>query len=305
MTPGPTVYPGSPAERQKETNKADVAAFVQRLRDQGDPRADEIANMYEAEGLGLKPAPGQFSKAGAASKHRVIFDPVKKTYLDGITQKPVTDQADLENAQVDRAAEPKDHSAQNAAQAARVQAVREHAYSEFKDSLKPLTDRIDRADKLQTSLDSHTDIADSTIAEQLVTLTAGGNGSGIRISQPMIDQVLNKSRTKWDSFEQALKLWNVAPADKKANLGLFFSDPQRQAISDLGKLYRQEAIKTRSKILKYRSQIDDAETIPDINHLRTKAQNDLFESGGDESTMSAPAAKPKRTAEQILKEAGL
>lgn len=289
MTPGPLVYPGSPKERADDDLRQRREAFIAKLPD--DLR-QEAQLAFEAESLGLKTPTGLLSKgSGAATKHRVVFDPKNGgRYLDGITHKPITDETDLENAQVDRLSDP---ATSNGVAEQRLQTTREHAYTEFKDASKPLLDRIDRADKLEASLNQHTDLADSTIAEQLVTLTAGGAGSGIRISQPMIDQVLNKSRTRWQDLEQSLKRWSVAPEDKKGNLGLFFTDDQRKAITDLGRAYRAEALKARKKILDYRRKIDDANDISTINHLRTQAQQDLFDPG--DSTDSDAAPTPTRT----------
>ena len=307
MAPGPLVFPGTAVQRQKEQNKADVAAFVQRLRDAGEgDKADEVANAFEAEGLGLKSPAGMFSKSTSATKHRVVFDPATGRYLDALTHQPVTDATDLENAQVDRLKEPKDTSAADATRAAtaenRLQAAREHAYSEMKDITKPLMDRIDRADKLETSLNQNSDIADSTIAEQLVTLTAGGNGSGIRISTPMIDQVLNKSRTRWADLEQSLKRWSVAPPDQQKNVGLFFTPSQREAIHDLGRAYRVAAVKARNRVLSYRSKVDDANTMNELNHVRTQLQSDLFEPA-DETTGGGGAVKPL-TVDDVFKKYG-
>jgi hypothetical protein len=189
----------------------------------------------------------------------------------------------------------KDTSAADARAGAHVDVVREHAYTELNARAKPIEDQISRINKLTNSLNQNSSVADSTLAEQLITLTAGGMGSGVRMSQPMIDQVLNKSRTRWEDLDVALRKWSTAPDKDKANTSLFFTDAQKQAMRDLARAYRQAANATHKKILDARSQIDSAKSVEDINRLRTKAEEDIF--ADDSAVNDAPAATvaPKKT----------
>jgi len=282
MTPGPVVYPGSPKERQDADLQKRREAFIAKLPD--DLR-QEAQLAFEAESLGMKTPTGLLSKANTApTKHRVIFDPVAKKYMDGLTGKPITDEADLENAQVDRAAEPTDHSAQDAAKDAKLQATREHAYTEFNQAAKPVEDQISNLNKLTTALNADTNIADSTLAEQIIKVTAGGANSGVRITLPEIEQVLKKSRTNWDSLQVKMHQWGLLSDDeKKQQQDLFYTPEQKQAMRDLVKDFRKRANATHQKIVSYRRQIDDAKSFDDVNRVRTRAQEDLFDEVVDTS----------------------
>lgn len=186
---------------------------------------------------------------------------------------------------------PRDTSAHDLAAANAVQATKEHAYTEFNNRAKPLEDRIDRINKLNESLDQGTRIADSTLAEQLITITAGGSGSGVRITQPEIEQVLKNTRTKWEDLDMMLRRWS---GDKTQSLVL--NDDQRAAMRGLARAYRKAATKAHRRILDYRSQIDEADNVSSVNRIRTRAEEDLFSEPEPTATNDAP----KKTAAEII-----
>lgn len=278
VAPQPGVYVGNVKQRQEELARQREAKLGEAIAGSktraeataaalaaGVPYAqvDDVINAY-------------MGKTGAG-KTRIQYDPVKGKYFDAKGQEVTDVPAD---AAIDRRAEPKDHSASDAvreqAKTNHVDSIREHAYAEVKDRAKPVLDKIERINKMETSLNQNTNIADSTIAEQLVTLTAGGTGSGVRISQPMIEQVLGKSRTKWEDFSQALKRWETAPPKDKANVSLFFTPDQRTALHNLGRAYRQEANRTHKVILDARHRIDTATSVDEINKIRTELEEGVF-----------------------------
>lgn len=280
-------FVGTPVQRKESDDDKAALAFAQTLPD-GSPERQALEFFVKT---GKTPPAGMF-KTPAAGHTRLIFDPLKRTYTDA-SGAPVTDIPD--GAVVDRAAEPRDTSASDARNDAHVQTTKEHAYTEFNNEAKPVEDQIRRIQKFTTNLNQGNNIADSTLAEQLVTLTAGGTGSGVRLSQPMLDQVF-KSRTKYEDFEVALRKWSVADPKDKANTSLFFTDEQRQQMLGLARAYRQAANATLKKILDARTGIDAAKSVDEVNRLRTKAHSDIFAEPDEEGAGGAakPAAAPKR-----------
>lgn len=264
--PAGSIYLGNRQDRLQAQKDQKAAAIVARLKNLEPGSPEFLQAIAEHESITGRNLSAQFAKP-ASSKTRFIFDPIKKVYTDPsgnvVTDLPA-------DAVVDRSAEPKGSSdASEDRKAAHVDSIREHAYTELNNRVKPIEDQIQRLNKLDTSLNAKTDIADSTLAEQLVTLTAGGAGSGVRISQPMIQQVLDKSRTKWEDFDVALRKWNAASADDKNKPSLFFTDTQRQAMRDLAREYRKKANEVHRQITDARHKIDDASDVSSINKART------------------------------------
>jgi len=270
--PGPMIYVGNRIDRLKARQDEETKASLAKIGnlEPGTPAFQQAVLQHEM--MTGKNVSADFAKT-AKSKTRFIFDPVKGTYTD-TSGTPVTDLPN--DAVIDRKAEPKDQSAAQDREAAHVDLIREHAYTDIKDQVKPIQDQIRRLNKIDTSLNQHTDIADSTLAEQLVTLTAGGAGSGVRISQPMIQQVLDKSRTKWDDFEVALRKWDAASASDKAKPSLFFTDQQKQAMRDLVRAYRAQAAITSKQITDARHTIDNATSVAEINKARTALEETVL-----------------------------
>lgn len=294
MTAGPTVYPGSPKERQDEAQRGRAKAFIDSIPDD-DPRKQELAMLFEAENAGLKIPAGALSKA-PTKKTRIMFDPAKGVYKtpDG---KVITDVPD--DAAIDRLKDPTDHSGADATREAsrlnHVDSIREHAFTELNTRSKPVEDMASNLNKLTMSLNENSNIADSTLAEQIIKVTAGGANSGVRITLPEIEQVLKKSRTKWEDLQVALNKWALASPDEK-NSGLFYTPEQKQAMRDLVKTYRTKVNASMAKLAAARSEIVEAGDVPTINRTRSRIQQELFSEVPDES-----APKPKRTAEEILK----
>lgn len=272
----PRVYMGNRADINAENTRKRMHAIADQM-EKGS--SEQMGLRYYADSItaenpsGTNAPAGMFPKKSAATGHtRFIFDPVTKTYTDP-TGKKVTELPP--DAVVDRSAEPRDTSAHDMQRDAHLQTAKEHAYTEFNTDAKPFNDRIDRTNKLVENLNQKTNISDSTLAEQFVTLTAGGAGSGVRISQPMIDQVLKRSRTSWQDLDVALRRWSTASPGQARETSVFFTDEQRAAMRALAVAYRQEANRQHAKIVSARHQIDSAKDIDSVNSIRTTAMEDL------------------------------
>lgn len=278
-------YVGSPAQRDKIAMRGQQQALIDSLPE-GDPRKDEIRQSLQAEAAGLKVPAGFFSKQ-ATGKTRIMFDPIRGVYKDPATGNPITDVP--ADAAIDRMAEPKDTSAGEAAReqtrANAVNQIREHAYTELNNRAKSTEEQIANLNKLDTSMAQNSNIADSTLAEQIIKITAGGAGSGVRITQPEIDQVLKKSRTVWADLQMKM---NRLSSDPKANV--FFDADQKRALRDLMGVIRSKANQTHEKIIAARRQVDEASDVPTINRARTSLEEALAAG----PTPAAPGPKHTR-----------
>ena len=122
------------AQKKQDKDAADkAAAAVKQKADQdayiaGLPEGSPAKTAYQAEQVGLKTPPSQFSAPKATSMGRaLVFDPVKKTYTDTATGQPVVGGLTPQD-KIERSAEPKDTSAHDAATSAKEMTRRDNAY---------------------------------------------------------------------------------------------------------------------------------------------------------------------------------
>ncbi len=281
--PGVRPFPGTYEQRHKLADEQALDTYAKSL-----PAGSAARQVVEAKQHGVTLTAGDLKVDKPGTDMEDVY---RQNPKDGTIEKVGTVP---KGAHFMTEPQPKDTSVADALKADRndrdLRAAKDKATVEFNTEAKPFLDRIDRATKMNDSLKLHSNIADSTIAEQLVTLTAGGSGSGVRISQPMIDQVLHKTNTVWEDLSQRLKKWDAADPNKKNDMSLFFTDKQREAIHDLGQLYLAQAQAQHAKILDYQSKIDDASDFDTIRHLRTAAKRDIFDSSAKSDEAPAPAA---------------
>jgi len=106
---------------------------------------------------------------------------------------------------------------------------------------KPITDRVTRLGTLQDTINQTTPQADALIAPELLTVMAGGQGSGLRMNEAEIARVVG-GRTAWESIKAAANKWQTDPSK-----GLSVTPAQRGQIRALiqavyGKLQQKQDI---------------------------------------------------------------
>ncbi len=79
---------------------------------------------------------------------------------------------------------------------------------------KPLEDQQQRMGRLIETLNQGSPQADALVAPELLTVMAGGQGSGLRMNEAEISRVVG-GRSKWESLKAAMQQWALDPA--KAN----------------------------------------------------------------------------------------
>jgi hypothetical protein len=92
---------------------------------------------------------------------------------------------------------------------------------------KPIADAADNLAKVSEAVDERTPQGDALVAPALLKLMVGGQGSGVRITQPEIKQVLG-GRSKIEDWKAALNKWQLDPRQ-----ALAITDDQRAQIKDL------------------------------------------------------------------------
>jgi hypothetical protein len=106
---------------------------------------------------------------------------------------------------------------------------------------KPITDRVARLSTLQDTINQTTPQADALVAPELLTVMAGGAGSGLRLNESEIARIVG-GRTNWESIKAAANKWQLNPSK-----GLSVTPAQRGQIRALiqavqGKLQQKQGI---------------------------------------------------------------
>jgi hypothetical protein len=106
---------------------------------------------------------------------------------------------------------------------------------------KPITDRVSRLSTLQDTINQSNPQSDALIAPELLTVMAGGQGSGLRMNEAEISRIVG-GRTAWESIKAAANKWQTDPRK-----GLSITPAQRGQIRALmqavyGKLQQKQSI---------------------------------------------------------------
>jgi hypothetical protein len=199
---------GTPQQREKLDAETKRKAYVGGL-----PAGSPLRTAAEYEDATGKNAPADLLKDPNAplSLHQ------KERDYDNAHPSPGSNAAadDRHNARTDRSYQ----QANTALEAAR----------------KPLADQAERFGRLIETINQTTPQADALIAPELLTVMAGGAGSGLRMNEAEISRLVN-GRTNLESLKAALNKWQADPSK-----GLSITPAQRGQIRQL-----IAAVKTRS-----------------------------------------------------------
>ena len=110
----------------------------------------------------------------------------------------------------------------------------------------PIDSAIQRFGRLQDTINEKTPQADALIAPELLTVMAGGQGSGLRMNEAELQRSVG-GRSNWESLQAALNKWQLDPSK-----ALSVTDAQRGQIRALlntvyGKLTAKQQILNDSR----------------------------------------------------------
>jgi len=87
---------------------------------------------------------------------------------------------------------------------------------------KPVEDRAERIARLSDTLSQGTPQADALVAPELLSVMAGGAGSGLRMNEAEIARIVG-GRTNWESIKAKVNAWQLDP-----NKGFALTPAQRE-----------------------------------------------------------------------------
>lgn len=92
---------------------------------------------------------------------------------------------------------------------------------------KPVDDSITRFNRLRDSVAQNTPQADALVAPELLTVMAGGAGSGLRMNEAEISRIVG-GRSHWQDLQAAVNKWRLDPSKATS-----ITDEQRKEIRAL------------------------------------------------------------------------
>lgn len=142
---------------------------------------------------------------------------------------------------------------------------------EILDVQKPITDLDMRYQRLIATVNERTRQADALVAPELLTVMAGGRGTGLRMSEAEIARIVG-GRSKWDTLRSNLNAWKDA-ADRGE--GVSIPDAQRQEISQLLNAIGPQ-IKARNEIIaKASSALRGSKDVDEHRRIVSDMQDEL------------------------------
>lgn len=92
---------------------------------------------------------------------------------------------------------------------------------------QPIEQAIQRLGRLQDTLAQNSPQADALVAPELLTVMAGGQGSGLRMNEAEISRIVG-GRSNWESLQAAANKWRLDPKAARS-----ITPPQQQQIRAL------------------------------------------------------------------------
>jgi hypothetical protein len=153
--------------------------------------------------------PGGFLKTRSAKQIDTETDNTRQA--EAITRQR---EADTERERHDKAMEGAALAKGNTSGDSRMDRSYQYHRSSLDKIAKPLEDQQQRMGRLIESVNQGTPQADALVAPELLTVMAGGAGSGLRMNEAEISRIIG-GRSKWQTLQATLNQWATDPS--KAN----------------------------------------------------------------------------------------
>ena len=155
---------------------------------------------------------------------------------------------------------------------------------------KPITQIADRLSRLQTTLAQGNMQADALVAPELLTVMAGGQGSGLRMNEAEIARIVG-GRTVWESLKASINKWKLDPSAARS----ITPEQDRQIRLLVGAVAAKLSAK-QDALFQARQNMDDADSVEQQRSVMERARKairdiDSSKPGGDTVKMKTPDGK--------------
>jgi len=124
----------------------------------------------------------------------------------------------------------------------------------------PIEQRLERISRLEDTLNQNNPQADSLIAPELLTVMAGGQGSGLRMNEAEIARIVGGANN-WQRIKSQVMAWQADPSQP-----FVFQPAQRQQIRDLFTTIKQRVTQKAQAIE------EESQTLADSNDPKAHRQ---------------------------------
>jgi hypothetical protein len=160
---------------------------------------------------------------------------------------------------------------------------------------KPIEDQQQRLGRLIDTINSGTPQADALVAPELLTVMAGGQGSGLRMNEAEIQRIVG-GRSRWQDLKASLQKWSLDP--KTANS---ITPEQRQQVRDLVNAVHEKSQKLLGAVNDAGDTLLNAEDV--VTHRQVLSDTRKKMQQINDATDTTPAG-PKPTAAELIKKYG-
>lgn len=148
-----------------------------------------------------------------------------------------------------------------------------------------------RVGRLQDTLKQNSPQADALLAPELLTIMAGGQGSGLRMNEAEIGRIIG-GRSKWQDFQAAVQKWSTDPSTANS-----VTTEQRQQIRALVDTVAKKLAAKQNIINGAHDALLDSDDPKDHRRIVGEARNKLM---GIDSGESAPSQSGAAAAQPIV-----
>lgn len=286
----PIRFAGDPAARIKAEERQKQLTYIDSLPD----GPEKQAARYQLETGHPAPA-GMFKSVTSTDKAIMRQNPstgAVETMVNGKFVPYTGNGEDIQGAHWMTEPAPKDNSAAGARENTRMDNNYKSAITELEKAAAPIASHLDSLETLGTALEARTPTADALIAPLVLKATVSGAGTGFRMTQSEINQVIG-ARSKWETLKAALMKWDSDPSK-----ALSITDEQRTELRELAKAIQTKATKTMAKLTKAREDLDNADDVETIHRTMTKLKSELYTPASETPATSKTTADYLKMLEQ-------
>lgn len=155
----------------------------------------------------------------------------------------------------------------------------------------PVEQRMDRMSTLLPNINLKSPQADSLLAPEILSVVAGGQGSGLRMNEAELSRIAGGA-TKWTELKTALNKWSLDPNHAT------FTDEQRQQMFQIAQLAAEKYQKKLDILNAAEQSLLESEDPKQHRAITAKAKKDLdaIDKGINQNAENQNAGEPERPA---------
>jgi hypothetical protein len=161
---------------------------------------------------------------------------------------------------------------------------------------EPVASRMERVSRLEDTLNQGTPQADALVAPELLSVMAGGQGSGLRMNEAEIARIVG-GRTNWESLKAKLGAWQADP-----NKGFALTPAQREQTRALFAAVKDRVSKKMAAIDEESEALSGTDSAAEHRRIYNRLQKRLSDIDAETGKGSGPLSLDE--AKDYLQKAG-